>query len=743
MDHLPDIQQRTFDAVKIPCLCNTTDYDGLGVKGFPERKNWIVDSIRGPIHLAERESSPSSPAAFLQSWLFFGMLHDVFRAVEIDLNARDFVLEQDGEPIITTKPLKNYIDQWAKVDEERSPEVRRIHQGQLHQCLLIITNFFSSYLDSPKPGAWSVLSTLNLDFVLSILILGESLQNAANRIWYKYGQQSTARPVSFVRSVNLLKDRLIETGWCRSEVTMLRNKLDNTGLYVASVIQRPSNDPSHHASCTDESCVAYQVDEKSYETRHANDCVNNSNCAHIPADEEKVCRILKSGGIPMIFISPAGEDENSFKLRVLDYNDNNIDYIAFSHVWAHGLGNTKVNSLPRCQIIRLRRLSVELSWSIHRRVQKTAFWIDSLCIPVSPTNKGFRRLAIERLASTFRQSRHVLVLDGELQQTSRNCSRTELATRILCSGWMRRLWTLQEAVLTDTRPNCSKLDIQFLEGPLEFNALMQTNLLSFYNSESAVIALYSSLPQFQNPVHAFSTLTRALEYRSTSKLEDEAICLASILDIKFDEIAKLDTREARMRMFYSLVKELPSSILFHRGNRLSLDGVRWAPASLLSNHKFYTFSNNSTPASCDANGLHVQFFGYTVLHVPPAGGYHAFYVKEPEESFPSLWITSLPGTRLYFSESSIAEDPHLFAEGAKFDTLMRETKMPGIIINPEDSGESALVSIEREENNILYAKFLTKVFAKKPRIESSSHRNWEPRLLRTRKLSPDQRWCVG
>lgn len=743
MDHLPEIQQRVRDAVKIPCLCNITDYDGLGVKGFPGRQNWMIDSIRGPVQLTEREPSPTSPAAFLQSWLFFGMLHDAFRAVEIDLNTKDFVLEQDGESIITTKPLKNYIDQWAKCDEERSSEARQSHQNQLRQCLLVITTFFSSYLDSPKPKAWSVLSTLNLDLVLSILILGESLQNAANRIWYKYGPQSTARPVSFYFSVNLLKDRLIEAGWCRSEMSMLRNKLDNTGLYVASVIQRPSNDPSHHARCTDAYCMTYQVDEKTYETRHANDCIDNSNCAHVPADEEKVCRILKSGGIPMILISPVAEDESSFKLRVLDFNDNNIDYIAFSHVWAHGLGNTKANSLPRCQLIRLKRLSAELSWSIHRRVQKTAFWIDSLCIPVSPTNKDFRRLAIERLASTFRQSRHVLVLDRELQQTSRNCSRTELATRLLCSGWMRRLWTLQEAVLTDTRPNCSKLDVQFLEGSLEFNSLMQTNLLSFYNSESAVVSLYSSLPQFQNPVHAFSALTRALEYRSTSKLEDEAICLASILDIKVEEIAKLSTREARMRMFYSLVKELPSSVLFHRGNRLSLDGVRWAPASLLGNQKFYVFSNNSTPASCDVDGLHVQFFGYIVTHVPPAGAYHAFYVKEPEETFPSLWVTTLPRTSLYFSESSRADDPHGFAEGVKFEILMRETKMPGVIINPEDGGESVLVSIDREENNILYAKFLTKVFAKKPRIGIFSHPNWERDLLPTRKLTPDQHWCIS
>lgn len=201
-----------------------------------------------------------------------------------------------------------------------------------------------------------------------------------------------------------------------------------------------------------------------------------------------------------------------------------------------------------------------------------------------------------------------------------------------------------------------------------------------------------------------------------------------------------------MRLFYSCIRTLPSSILFHRAERLKLDGARWAPGSLLGNHQFRAYKDGSLPATCSGQGLHVKYLGYIVLNVPRDEMQHSFYAKEPEEAHPSLWVTSLPITALYFTSSEFSNDPVAFGvtESRKFSKLMKETMTPGIIINPQDPGESALVAVTREENGVVYGKFLSMVSAKKPRMEAIlSHKNWEKGLMHVRKLPADQQWCVG
>ena len=125
---------------------------------------------------------------------------------------------------------------------------------------------------------------------------------------------------------------------------------------------------------------------------------------------------------------------------------------------------------------------------------------------VDPAHKELRKLAITKLADTFRQATQVLVLDADLQRSTRRCTRTELATMILCSGWMKRLWTLQEAVMTEKTPNCSRLDIHFLEGPVEFNAADGKSILSLYNTETAMKVIYCAFP------HSWQRIGRVLSW---------------------------------------------------------------------------------------------------------------------------------------------------------------------------------------------------------------------------------------
>jgi hypothetical protein len=52
------------------------------------------------------------------------------------------------------------------------------------------------------------------------------------------------------------------------------------------------------------------------------------------------------------------------------------------------------------------------------------------------------------MRKTYENAAKVLVLDSELEAASAKAHAEEVLIRITCSGWMRRLWTLQEGALT-------------------------------------------------------------------------------------------------------------------------------------------------------------------------------------------------------------------------------------------------------------------------------------------------------
>ena len=757
MDHLPHIENLAYPVQSIPLLGRPEDYDGNGLQGFPERIGWKIDRERGPL-LNDPPNSPiKSSGALLQTWLYFGVLHDVLLIGGLHFNMQDFVHSVNGEQAVTSLPLRGYLDQLAQNAGRLPSEECQRRQERVRNCLKTVFGFLELHWEASYSfNRWQISSFLSLDVTMSIVILGETIKHALSYIWPVKSDASPLRQVWTRRTQNPLRNRLLERGWCPNEAVLLFSGLDCSGLHLASLLKRPFAQTLSHAKCSNDECVALQTSESDYTTVHADQCPEESSCAKVSIDQSKLSSILGTGGIPVIYIPIAPDDGSPPKVRLLDYNSNKVEYIAFSHVWAHGLGNPKENSLPLCQILRLKNLSAV---SAGRRFRQPAFWIDTLCIPVAPEYKSFRKLAITRLATTFRDSWRVLVLDADLQRTSKNCSRTELATRIMASGWMRRLWTLQEAVMSGKQANAAKVDIQFLDGAIEFNQIAGRSVKNRYHAEAAIASVTSAFPQYLTRESTFVFLAGGLRYRTTSRKEDEAICLASILGFdQYGTAAILNeiTAAARMQKLYTLIENIPASVLFNRSRKLGNSGFRWAPASLLGS-PVDLFPG--VAARCDALGLHVQFSGYMITGVAnyaenssqaPRGNY---YIANPQSEFPSAAIGKSYDNLM--TTHQLNYEPLKFAQLAtsthdaimKLDQLLRETSRPAVIINPHDAHESVLVSITSEEaGGVLHATFISRIFVRYWRTQStfntSVHEGWENHTLDVRELPSDQQWCV-
>lgn len=178
MDHLPFPDRPCYTA-KVPYLCKET-YDGLGFENYPRRQGWevlkLLDADLGTHSVDELN-------AFIQTWLYFGVLADVLAIVGLDFDQTQFVTElPSGETVVTSLPLLNHISTWQKKAELLASDERKAQGNHVRQVLEKASLYTNSILTKKSPPA---LRGISNDITLSILVLGSTLFRAASKICIK------------------------------------------------------------------------------------------------------------------------------------------------------------------------------------------------------------------------------------------------------------------------------------------------------------------------------------------------------------------------------------------------------------------------------------------------------------------------------------------------------------------------------------------------------------------------------
>jgi len=702
--HLPDVQEPGYPLPEIPCLCDPHDYDKQGFFDYPSRRGWLIDyeSQEGPVRVEAGKKLTSSNAekgAFMQSWLFFGMLHEAFRIFEVEINLEEFVVRHaDGSPRCTnTFPAREYFGKCIDAGKRTIRSCIKAHED-LAKLLKLVAWNITRYEDTQSPTSWRLSEVMSLDTILGIQVLGESLLNLARLTIHvpSYESALAEGTVGFPWGRNPLQARMLREGWCLSTATMLHELLDTTGLYMASRMRMfSSSTRQDHSSCTKVQCYANQVDESTYETKHTQEC---QGCEHIEVDVEKVTAIIRQGQVPAVVITESAGGHPKIQLEVVT----DQPYVALSHVWAQGLGNARSNSLPYCQLSTIKGMASRIQPTDSAPdSSKLAIWVDTLCIPVSPGLKDVRKLAINCLAATYREAEHVLVLETGLMSSSSSASRIEKCSRLLCSAWLRRLWTYQEAVLSKTRNQGEKLQIQFLDGSVGFWKLLEKPR-SLCHRETAVENLLLAIPLRENVSASLTTLARALRYRTTSRQEDEAICLTSVLGQDVSKITAIKTADERMAIFYSFAERVPRNMIFRNMSRLETQGYRWAPKSFLQQSASLVTAGGAE-ALRDEDGVYIDLITLEFRSITPPTWPHWHFVLT-EEPGKQHWALYPPESK---SGRNQEEWEKIIEGWEAFDTLVLEAERGAVILNEDHAtGLHAVVSILREEGETRFCRFL-------------------------------------
>lgn len=156
--------------------------------------------------------------------------------------------------------------------------------------------------------------------------------------------------------------------------------------------------------------------------------------------------MIQQGRIPLLEYRPVA-NEARWEVVAHPYEPYQ-QYATISHVWADGYGNPTANELWKCQLDFFWSLLTKTIPARMPSLRCSRFWIDTLVIPVDQKHVDRRKEAIAQINKVFTNAKYTIVVDNALTGMSSGESYEGTAMKILASGWMRRLWTLQEAYLS-------------------------------------------------------------------------------------------------------------------------------------------------------------------------------------------------------------------------------------------------------------------------------------------------------
>jgi hypothetical protein len=252
------------------------------------------------------------------------------------------------------------------------------------------------------------------------------------------------------------------------------------------------------------------------------------------------------------------------------------------------------------------------------------------------------------------------------------------------------------------------------------------------------------------PESLLQDVARGLLGRTTSRYEDETICLGGLIGLDVSPMLKFPVRDQyntkdvhharveRMKTFLSLVKHFPTSILFWESPRLEDQGWRWAPLTFI--HKKACASMfGRRGALCTPEGLRATCNGIRLkyqqtsaddeeprnenLKAPrgetttqaPAQWYALLAIMYADDETGSATLDSYPFRRSWQIVGLRQRSPLLqrLSQRAFWDQYFRQTTNDlGIIVdeNDPDGLEGVIVEILKEDQGVVYCRYLANVF---------------------------------
>ncbi|KAL8916631.1 MAG: hypothetical protein Q9208_008390 [Pyrenodesmia sp. 3 TL-2023] len=637
---------------------------------YPQRRGWINEYPQAQWFLCSNEEA----AMRAQEWLYLRLLNS-FLGVHVPAHTMTKPSRNTGEPVIDSSILPQLLQGWEfrirqrekerKPDAPEEPSVEKkadavllLLKEVLHQC-----NNLDEQLEPSRSIAFSIRILVE---ILTKSIWPLSVDSSVQQwtIW-KLGPTP------------LITDRMAAAGCCRFQIARLWYRyLPSTMYFLSSLPSRSTFGGVIHHTCTADHCTSTAINPATYEPSHRKICITGAtpyrDCSMVSVNTDCIADMILQDSFPLIEIQV--QANGGIELKVHKYKLG-LRYVAISHVWSGGLGNAKANSMRSCQLRYLGHLLCRLRengddeldrrhgsrkiddsiddfrarFGFARREMPLLLWIDTLCIPVGSEHTVAYKMTLNRMAQIYVTAQCTVVLDPELQTMNHRAMRVEQTyAHILCSSWMSRSWTFQEACMAriwfvQFADGYFAVDKHYIEYRKKYGRL--TNIesskshetipapttlgiqsvwlmhdLAAWFREMPVLAkirygdpreLMSNLEDWQN----FAMAWNGLRDRSTTKPEDLYGIIAVVVDLSAGDVLKL-RREERLSAIYRSQRTLPLSLLYQTSPKI-LDQKgqsTWAPAGIVGER----LEANSGYVTVGTDGLLIEPTRWGNMNQPQA-----------------------------------------------------------------------------------------------------------------------------
>ena len=238
----------------------------------PQSENLLGGIVEGE---EDRRRSPTEIDTFFQTWLFFGLLIEVFALSDIHVTTQDFLVpftlrtvhKPQKAHLVTTAKLPSLIVQWRqKNSRDKSIFDKAMslidHVGKIvdHHCA---NGKDHRCLDQYGKVLWPVKD----ETTTSIIAVAAMLRKAARQIYNVPGTEDRW-PVANSKILHLR----IQRKWCKSDAAMIMEDFDIDGqYYIAAAESHSLESLDSHYACTGHSCEA-KISDGTYIIKHSNDC---------------------------------------------------------------------------------------------------------------------------------------------------------------------------------------------------------------------------------------------------------------------------------------------------------------------------------------------------------------------------------------------------------------------------------------------------------------------------------------
>lgn len=451
MDHLPTPQNGfpTYPKVRYLGIFTVPNDDYEGGPNISRR------SFSKHQFLGGRDEVPSlsDAAPFLQAWLWFGLLDNIFDIVGVELEPLHFVVDDESlGQRLSTHALHRYFWYWATSEATASDSDREHHADLIKAYIDEAFSVLNAYIVEqavPRSSATSesqniskqikILDDDSSNVLLGIALLAEALDTARMTVYRRY-HEGWSKLCPETRSI---RTSLLEAGWCSREIERIMNHFGSAcvtlSVFLCRIDRRVFG--KDHSKCTTNECRHEKIDYDKYRPAHVSPtclcCVVAPRYASFKQMDRAVC----TGKVPVVTFSRKDIFGYRLDIHSVSMKEKPECFVAISHVWSDRLGNLHDNALPECQLLRLQSLVNAL---YPNRRADVPFWMDTICVP---RDRTARALAITNMHNIYEKADKVLVLDSSLLSVSSFVAPVELFCRIMLAPWSSRLWTYHEGAL--------------------------------------------------------------------------------------------------------------------------------------------------------------------------------------------------------------------------------------------------------------------------------------------------------